>query len=186
MIRCSPTQRTFQGNPGVFSFPVHEAECGPCEDPGVFICRSVIRAAAGLLLTKPHHMPVYLHKKHLFKCFPERAPELTLLPRSMHFYTELPISIWPSCLNWLMCTDVYRYKTFKLKTCTHLVYWQNLYSFPGRPDLAPCLLRDRWGFQPDIHLNKTTVIKRIWLKKLHKLEQTAVIWKEQTVLFFFK
>lgn len=106
MIRCSPTQRTFQGNPGVFSFPVHEAECGPCEDPGVFICRSVIRAAAGLLLTKPHHMPVYLHKKHLFKCFPERAPELTLLPRSMHFYTELPISIWPSYL--LKLTDVHR------------------------------------------------------------------------------
>lgn len=70
-----------------------------------------------------------------------------------------------------------------LKTCTHLVLWWNLYSFPRRPDLALSLLDDRWGFQW-VHLNKSAVIKRIWLKKLHELEQTAVVWKEQALLWF--
>lgn len=111
---------------------------------------------------------------------------------SPHLFHDLCISILncPSSLgllthlNQLIYRDLYRCKTFKLKTCTHVVYWKNLYSFPGRPDLALCFLDNRWGFYPGIHLNKSTVIRRIWLKKLHKLEQAAVIWKEQTLLFF--
>lgn len=104
-----------------------------------------------------------------------------MFPRFVHFCTKLPISIWSSYfLKLTYCeqtsTDA---RPSKWKICTQLFIGKNVYSYPGRPALALCFLDDRWGFQPDFHLNKSTVIKRSWLKKLHKLEQTAVIWKEQ-------
>lgn len=68
-----------------------------------------------------------------------------------HFFQDLCISVlncwFPfdllTYLSWLMCTDLCRWKTFKLKICTHMVYRKNLNAYPGITDLSLHFMDER-------------------------------------------
>lgn len=88
----------YRGTEGFSPSQPTKAESGPFQAPWGFFSPSRTHVVDGVLLAKLHHLPVYLPKEHLFKYFPKWAPELTLLPRFIHFFIKFPTFLWPFLL----------------------------------------------------------------------------------------